>query len=252
MWGTLEVLLDREGADVVSPTLAELDTLSNSNTWGFGQVIPVVLLILPFLSFLEVGYGERSSICVATSLGLVQCTNFVSSIEIFYPPIKSGLTSAHHSNVSHAPYQSNNSLLVQGQIQHYNDFYEHRWFRKLILLIYGLSLGLAGNMLWQFPYSRGFQYNDFQSLAPPYVLWLGYDIGVIWIFTTASLFLLYVEPTAGSTGTISPLERIERRIMPLARSRWIFSAAWNVLLLLLLGSSAGLGYYIFAIWDEIV
>ncbi len=171
---------------------------------------------------------------------------------MFFPPIESGLSSAHLSNVSHATQQSNNSPLVQGQVQHYNDFYEHRWFRKLIILIYGLSLGLAGNMLWQFPYSRGFQYDGFQSLAKPYAIWLGYDIGVIWIFTTASLFLLYVEPTQRSTGTISPIERIERRIMPLAGSRWIFSAAWTLLLLILLGSSAGLGYYIFAVyywWD---
>ncbi len=59
MWGTIEVLVDREGQDVVSPTYAELNTLSDNNTWGFGQVIPLVLLILPFVSFHEVVYGER-------------------------------------------------------------------------------------------------------------------------------------------------------------------------------------------------
>ena len=41
---------DREGPD-------ETDLLDD-NTWGFGQVFPLVLLILPLVSFFEVAYGK--------------------------------------------------------------------------------------------------------------------------------------------------------------------------------------------------
>lgn len=33
-------------------------TLSEDNTWGFGQNFPLVLLILPLVSFFEVVYGK--------------------------------------------------------------------------------------------------------------------------------------------------------------------------------------------------
>ena len=32
---------------------------ADENQWGFGQVVAMVLLASPFISFLEVGYGER-------------------------------------------------------------------------------------------------------------------------------------------------------------------------------------------------
>ena len=34
------------------------------------------------------------------------------------------------------------------------DLYRHRWFRMIILLIYGLSLAIAADLLFMFPYKR--------------------------------------------------------------------------------------------------
>lgn len=58
VWGTIRVLEDRgdpelhQGQAVVGVSLAE------ASTWGFGQIVPIVLLILPVLSFLGVLYGK--------------------------------------------------------------------------------------------------------------------------------------------------------------------------------------------------
>ena len=36
----------------------EQTDLLDDDTWGFGQVFPLVLLILPLVSFFEVAYGK--------------------------------------------------------------------------------------------------------------------------------------------------------------------------------------------------
>lgn len=58
-WGTIVVWHDRTHANyVVGLSIAEQATLSEDNTWGFGQVFPLLLLILPLVSFFEVVYGK--------------------------------------------------------------------------------------------------------------------------------------------------------------------------------------------------
>ena len=52
-WGTTHLLYARNFT-----TQAETNT-SAENTWGFGQVFPVVLLALPMLSIGESYYGKR-------------------------------------------------------------------------------------------------------------------------------------------------------------------------------------------------
>lgn len=71
IWGTIRVVFDRSGqhfqyADEydwyqsTNPD-ANLDSIvSQENAWGFGQVIAVLLLGLPLLSFFEVVYGKTS------------------------------------------------------------------------------------------------------------------------------------------------------------------------------------------------
>ena len=51
VWGTIAVLRDRNGPDAEG-------ALSEQNAWSFGQIVPVVLLLLPFLALVEVFYGE--------------------------------------------------------------------------------------------------------------------------------------------------------------------------------------------------
>lgn len=54
-WGTIAVLRDRNNL----PYDLDPDAiLSEQNAWSFGQIVPVVLLLLPFLALVEVSYGE--------------------------------------------------------------------------------------------------------------------------------------------------------------------------------------------------
>lgn len=34
------------------------EVIQQENVWGFGQVVAVILLVLPFISYLETVYGE--------------------------------------------------------------------------------------------------------------------------------------------------------------------------------------------------
>ena len=52
-WGTIAVLRERN-----IPTGYQPDVLSEQDAWSFGQIVPVVLLLLPFLALVEVSYGE--------------------------------------------------------------------------------------------------------------------------------------------------------------------------------------------------
>ena len=58
-WGTIAVLRDRNNMpyDPNDPDATQR-ILSEQNAWSFGQIVPVVLLILPFLALVEVSYGE--------------------------------------------------------------------------------------------------------------------------------------------------------------------------------------------------
>ena len=58
-WGTIVIWRDRGHKDFLEGfTTAEQITLSEDNTWGFGQVVPLLLLILPLVSFFEAIYGK--------------------------------------------------------------------------------------------------------------------------------------------------------------------------------------------------
>ena len=65
MWGTTRILVDRnhelkyaEGKKSAPFGHANLDVaLAEQNVWGYGQVITMALLILPFISFFEVICG---------------------------------------------------------------------------------------------------------------------------------------------------------------------------------------------------
>ena len=51
--GTIAVLRDR-----ISLPRHQTDVLLEQNAWSFGQIVPVVLLLLPFLALVEVSDGE--------------------------------------------------------------------------------------------------------------------------------------------------------------------------------------------------
>lgn len=171
---------------------------------------------------------------------MVSFANFLFPKEIFFPPDDKGLSSAHLSNALNVPHQSNTTISLRGQTQPYHDVYEHGWFRKLILLMYGLTLGLAGNLKWAFPYaglSNDLQ-PEFQTIVQQYSSWLGYNLGIVWIFTIVSLCTLYEEPTLQSAGTISQFIRLRRRILPLVQWPWTLPVTGYILIIMLLLSSA--------------
>ena len=70
VWGTIRILADRdhalryaEGNPSAPFGHANLDAaLVEQNVWGYGQVITVALLVLPFISFFEVIYGMLLSL----------------------------------------------------------------------------------------------------------------------------------------------------------------------------------------------
>ena len=43
---------------IVGLSSTEQMILSEDNIWGFGQILPLVLLILPLVSFFEIVYGK--------------------------------------------------------------------------------------------------------------------------------------------------------------------------------------------------
>lgn len=178
---------------------------------------------------------------------MVSFTNFLFPIEIFFPPDDVGLGPAHLSNALNVPHRSNTTISLRGQTQPYHDVYEHEWFRNLILLMYGLTLGLAENLLWAFPYmglSHVLQL-EFKTLVQLYGSWFGYNLGIVWIFTIVSLCSLYEEPTLQSAGTISQFIRLRRRILPLVRWPWTLPVTGYILIFMLIMSSFGVGHVVF-------
>ena len=55
-WGTTHLLYTRTFTRILSTSIS---MTSVENTWGFGQVFPVVLLAVPMLSIGESYYGKR-------------------------------------------------------------------------------------------------------------------------------------------------------------------------------------------------
>jgi hypothetical protein len=52
-WGTIRLIItpwDGDGSDSILTTASE-NNLSQQDIWGFGQVVVLIFLLLPFLSF---------------------------------------------------------------------------------------------------------------------------------------------------------------------------------------------------------
>ena len=151
-----------------------------------------------------------------------------------------------YSAVAHVSEQLDTNSLIPGNPSPDYDFYQYPWFCRLIILIYGLTLGLAGITLWLFAYYEfSFLIQDnLMTFARLYIPWLAYDFGVILIFALASLCLSHPHPYAI---THLPIGLRLHRI-PFLRWRWTSSYVGNFFLLALLGSSATTGYFITSLW----
>ena len=153
-----------------------------------------------------------------------------------------------YSAVAHVSEQLDTNSLIPGNPSPDHDFYQYPWFCRLIVLIYGLTLGLAGITLWLFAYyeSSFMIQHHFVTFLRLYIPWLAYDLGIVLIFTLASLCLSHPHPSAIPHLPVGL--RLHR--IPLLRWRWSSPFIGNLFLLALLGSSTAIGYFITSLWAK--
>ena len=200
VWGTIRILSDRnhalryaEGNPSAPFGHANLDAaLAEQNVWGYGQVITVALLILPFISFFEVIYGMLLSLVImpppitsVDPIGKRFRSNICSCIETLF-------VSATPRPQIDSPVSLHNTLY--GPSQSYEDFYKYPWFHKINLLMYLLSLTIIGDILYFVSYYGQFSTAVYTQpigrLARKYALWIGFNVAIVWIYTLLCVVLL--------------------------------------------------------------
>ena len=175
--------------------------------------------------------------------------------ETGYPPASTSPNSPHETTslqhlegsfsstycaLPHDSDRLDSALHVPGHTQSHHDLYHYSWSRRLILLIYGLNLVLAGYILFLFPYagfSRLLQ-SAFVFLISRVAPWILYNFGIVWIFILASLPL----SSTHYSGTTSPSVRLGPRELPLVGRRWTSTGKSYVLILVLVGGSVALSF----------
>lgn len=127
-----------------------------------------------------------------------------------------------------------------GQI--YDFLYQYRWFRKLLLLMYGISLTKAAMALYAFPYAQLTQ--DLNSKFDFVVSYVGTilacDIIVVWLFTISCISFQYPDPVLRSYRTGRFLKRFFDRPNSGGYGEWF----WNGLIILIIGNLILLNYYL--------
>ena len=168
------------------------------------------------------------------------------------PVAPGGVPNSAYTAIPHVPDELSTTLLVPGGTQPSHDFYQYPWFRRLIVLIYGLTLGLAGNVLWFFPYlGLGFSKNLQEGIVRSvwlYAPWVAYNFGIVWIYIMVSLHFSRKNSvgTASSSVPFGPHDR------HLNGSRWTGPTTSNILICVLLGSSYIIGGLRFYLWVELI
>ena len=138
----------------------------------------------------------------------------------------------NHNAVSPDSDHLDTPSLVQEDMQPNHHFYQYPWFCRLLVLIYGLALGIAGMILWLFAYYKSLLVvqHRFMSFVRLYAPWLAYDFSIVWIFILASLFSSWTDISATAA-----------LYQPLVQSRWTSLFTCNIIVSVLLGSSAAVG-----------
>ncbi|KAL6718661.1 hypothetical protein ACLMJK_002895 [Lecanora helva] len=145
------------------------------NTWGFGQVVPIVLLALPLLASVEYFSGFKGG-----QSDLITKT-------IIHAADPRHASSAHRVNVE--PQQN-------GEEHDSPQLYGFPWFSGTVFLIYLLSIAPAADVLYTFPYGEGFaRFSDnFAGLSQSYLAWIGVGLCLLGIFVFVNLVMGDVEP----------------------------------------------------------
>ena len=131
-------------------------------------------------------------------------------------------------------------------------FYKYRWFRELIKLIYCISLGIAGFVVAMF-FAGDLKVIRYvpPSLPTPWVKWLAFNVGVVWVFAFIGVSTydtdpvpLYKPASMSRKALSGVIDNAGGRLAPTGRT-WIISVAWNGLILALTVASIALGVYFF-------
>lgn len=108
----------------------------------------------------------------------------------------------------------------------------------MILLLYALSLGVAAQALYVFPFSQATadpKKADFGWLLLSFFACYSLDFCIMCVFCGVCV---YFHPMDAVPKTSVRTKRA------LIKQAWARSMLWNVVIVILLGGSAGFGYYI--------
>ncbi len=135
------------------------------------------------------------------------------------------------------------------------EFYNYRWFRMLILLIYCLSLTVAGQILYSFPVAGAIKHlrDAGPYLIPKYAEWLAVNFGAIWAFAIIGVISTTQDVPMPRPRWMTRIgvelgswhDRV-RSSVPQAIIAWVESIAWTIFVLGITALSAWLSY--FFIW----
>lgn len=140
-WGTLRVVGFRIGAN-----------LDEENKWSFGQLLPIILLFLPCWSAYEQLRDEKATephdILPLHSAGSTASSSR-STPPHNTPPLHKTESTAGSSRST----RPLNTLPPTATETHWSKLQlsQTKWFRKLQLLIFGLALVFAADVLYKFP-----------------------------------------------------------------------------------------------------
>lgn len=196
-WGTIAILRDR-ALRSYSKDNPDVEDNLEENAWGFGQIIAVVLLLMPLFALFEVTYGKP-----ATEIhDRVNETKVQSEAVKRYakPPVLANLLPQVAQAIS---YDTQSQYQQQKPLQAYEGFYHCCWFRRLVLLLYLLLLNLGLDILFHFPWYSGSKYGLSKyagSTLRPYIKWLGLDCGIAWFFIIIALHWPILDEYAFSRG----------------------------------------------------
>ena len=238
---------------------------SQENQWGFGQVIAMILLIAPFVAFFEVSYGECLFFNITLEAGYILGRAYIFSIEAL-SKTKTTVTSGHHRTNSNNDLGASNDFASQcvtriaiddheslvsnanprtTQLQHNLDAYSHRWFWKMIMLIYCLCLAIVAYILYEFPYLgaiRDLQYSG-SGLPIQYGGWLAKNMAIVWIFAFVGVLSMETNPVLNiiiirkvRTRVAALKNRLKQSFSPKVWA-WIDTVTWSCLILGLSGAS---------------
>lgn len=173
VWGTVRIFTIRNlpnSRDNLDSSEMMSAVLSEENDWGFGQVLSLTLMILPLLSF----YEAYSSPPDAMSLRKKFLTDAQTS-----PDTSSDYNILPSSIDLSQTYTSTSTNAQKGQVK--IEIENEVWFKKLIYIIYFLSVITGGITI----FLGLFEPPSFLGLgiAIVYLEWIFVDLFVLWFAT---------------------------------------------------------------------